>query len=374
MTKIIFFVFNFCLFLTIVSCGESEEFENWEKEGYSPTVIEDISISSSASDNASVTFGQSYQHQVTTSGTYSGAITYSLSNQPDGMTFSSSGLIEWTPTKASQITTHSNIKITLTTASSYVLSQTYDLTVTGTCVSGNVLSIWSEDQRSSTDSSKFLGNITSYTDNASDNCGQNNDLDCTAYNNYDNRGSAEHLNIGPTPSATKGNMFFYNQYDNTSYTYLFWMFGKSDSAFSPSPNNVHLDVFTANNTFSDNVVVSDDGGETNQESQSESSGLYSSTYTGRYNYVSNYSDGGVIGPFSGTAYRIFIDLGGKSALTPTHSTSTTEDTTASGVSGNDLGLGNLDSFTYWSKDGSSFSLGNVDNFTVGYNTSMDCSN
>ena len=69
MKKIIFFVFNFCLFLTIVSCGESEEFDNWEKEGYSPTVIEDISISSSASDNASVAFGQTYQHQVTTTGT-----------------------------------------------------------------------------------------------------------------------------------------------------------------------------------------------------------------------------------------------------------------------------------------------------------------
>ena len=56
MTKIIFFVFNFCLFLTIVSCGESEEFESWEKEGYSPS--EDISISSSASDNTTVAFGQ----------------------------------------------------------------------------------------------------------------------------------------------------------------------------------------------------------------------------------------------------------------------------------------------------------------------------
>ena len=121
MTKIIFFLFNFCLFLTVVSCGESEEFESWEKEGYSPTVIENISISSSASDNSTVTFGQSYQHQVTTSGTYSGTITYSLSNHPDGMTISTSGLIEWTPTKASQITTHSNIKITLTTASNFVL-------------------------------------------------------------------------------------------------------------------------------------------------------------------------------------------------------------------------------------------------------------
>ncbi len=152
------------------------------------------------------------------------------------------------------------------------------------------------------------------------------------------------------------------------------MFGKDNATFSPSPNNVHLDVFIANNESSEDVVVSDDGQETNQESQSESNGFYSSTYTGRYNYNSKFSDGGVIGPFSGTAYRIFIDLDGQSTLTPTHSTTTTEDTTASGVSGNDLGLGNLDSFTYWSKDGSSFSLGDVDSFTVGYNTSMDCSN
>ena len=108
---------------------------------------------------------------MTTSGTYSGTITYSLSNQPDGMTISSTGLIEWTPSKASQITAHEDITITLTTASGYVLTETYDLTVTGTCVSGNVMSIWSGDQRSSTDSSKFLGNITAYTDNASDNCG-----------------------------------------------------------------------------------------------------------------------------------------------------------------------------------------------------------
>ena len=385
MKKILFFVFNFCLCLTIVSCGETEEYGSWEKKGYNPTdntttdntTTDNISISSSASDNASVAFGQSYQHQVTTSGTYSGTITYSLSNQPDNMTISSSGLIEWTPTKASQITTHSNITINITTASGYVLTQTYDLTVTGECTSGNVLAIWTGDQRTSTDSSKFLGNITAYTDNATPNCGSNNNSDCTAVNNYQYGtpvSSSENLNIGPTPSATKGNMFFYNQYDNTTHTYLFWMFGKGGASFSPSPNHVHLDVFTASNTSSDSVKVSDDGSETDRESQSESSGLYSSTYTGRYKYDSQKSDGGVIGPFSGTAYRIFIDLVGKSSLTSTHRTTSAEDLVASGVSGYDLGLGNLDSFVYWSKDNSSFALGDMDNFTVGYNTSMDCSN
>jgi len=341
-----------------------------------------FSISSSASDNASVAFGQTYQYQLTTKGTYSGEITYSLSNEPDNMTISSSGLVEWTPTKASEITTHNDITITLTTSSGDVLSETYDLTVTGTCVSGNVMAIWTGDQRSSTDTSKFLSNITAYTDNASDICGQSNNQDCTPAYNYDYNtvnNVSENLHIGPTPSATKGNMFFYNQYDNSSHVYLFWMFGKGGTAFSPSPNSVHLDIFTANNTSSDNVTVTDDIAasepkELNLESQSVSNNLYSSTYTGRFGYGSRKSDGGVIGPFTGDSYRIMVDLGGKSSLTSSHSTTSALDLAASGVSGYDLGLGNLDSFKFWSKDNSSFSLGNVDNFTVGYKTSIDCSN
>ncbi len=373
-------------YLTRVTTGVKDTAGNALSSQYETTngftTAESISISSSASDNSSVGIGQLYKYQVDTGGTYSDSVTYSLSNGPDNMTISSSGLVTWTPDNASDIKTHDNITITLTTASGYVLTESYDLTVTGTCVSGNVLSIWSGDQRTSTDSTKLLGNITAYTDNASDNCGNGNNLDCTAENNYQYHSptnASENLNIGPTPSATKGNMFFYNQYDNTSNTYLFWMFGKGGAAFSPNKNSVHLDVFTASNTSSDNVTVSDDNNnpwEINQESQSESSGLFASTYTGRFDYDTKKSDGGVIGPFSGTAYRIFVDLGGKSALSPTHSTNTTEDTRASGVSGNDLGLGNLDSFKFWSTDNSSFSLGgdnvSVDNFTVGYRTTITC--
>jgi len=360
MKKILYVVLISCFgFTFIISCGEKSEKESWEK--YGNKLTEDISISSSASDNATVAFafGQSYQYQLTTSGTYSGTITYSLSNHPDGMTISSSGLVEWTPSKASQITTHTNITITLTTASGYVLTQTYDLTVTGTCTSGNVLAIWSEDQRSSTDSSKFLGNITAYTDNASDICGRSNNADCTAKNNYDYSTSdaSVNLHIGPSPSALKGNMFFYNQYDNTTHIYLFWMFGVGGSSKS---NKVRLDIFSINNESSDNVVESDDAGETSRVSQTSSS-PYSSTYKGRYSYNNCCSDGGVIGPFSGSSYRIFVDIGGTSIIDSNELT----------LKGKSPGL---DSFTYWSKDGSSFSLGDVDNFTVGYNTTLDCSN
>ena len=330
----------------------------------SDTATEDISFDpSSVPDNATtVAFGQSYQYQVGTSGIYSGTITYSLSNEPDNMTISSSGLVEWTPTKASDIKTHSNITITLTTASGYVRTLTYDLTVTGTCTTGNILAIWTGDQRSSTDSTKFLGNITAYTDNASDICGQSNNQDCTPAYNYDYNtvnSVSENLHIGPATSADDGIMFFYNQYDNTTHTYLFWMFGKGGASFSPSPNNVKLDVFVSKNASQDSNPVDDDSGETDliSQSQSGSTGLYTSSYTGRYRYGSSRSDGGVIGPFSGTNYRIFVDRGGTST-----------------INSDTLTLGNLDSFMYWSKDNSSFSLGNVDNFTVGYKTSIECSN
>ena len=353
MKKILYVLLIFCFgFTFITSCGYKDEydFSDWEKSGNkltdNTTTNEDISISSSASENATVTFGQSYQYQVTTSGTYSGTITYSLSNQPDGMTISSTGLIEWTPSKASEITTHSNITITITTASGYVLTETYDLTVTGTCVSGNVLSIWSGDQRSSTDSSNLLGNVTAYTDNSSS--------VKTASQNYNFSSSSVNLTHGPTPTATTGNVFFYNQYDNTTHLYLFYMFGVKGNS---SADNIKIDIFADNNSSTDAVVVADDSsGEIGK--QSSGCGSSAACYKGRHVYNSANSDGGVIGPFSGTNYRIFIDLGGTSTIDGSST----------------LTLGNLDSFKYYSKDGTSFALGAVDNFTVGYNTTLDCSN
>ena len=331
----------------MISCSLLEEESSSSSSPAVCTVFDPCSVP----DNATtVAFGQTYQYQVTTdNSTYSGTITYSLSNAPDNMTISSSGLIEWTPTKASEITTHSNINIIITTASGYVLTQTYDLTVTGTCVSGNVLSIWSGDQRSSTDNSNFLGNVTAYTDNSSS--------VKTASENYDlsHFGSSVNLTHGPTPTATTGNVFFYNQYDNTTHLYLFYMFGVKGNS---SADNIKIDIFTDNNLSTDIVVVHDDSAD---ELGKQSSGCGSSDtcYKGRHSYNSANSDGGVIGPFSGTNYRIFIDLGGTSTIDGSST----------------LTLGNLTSFKYYSKDSSSITLGGaVDNFTIGYSTNLDCSN
>ena len=106
--------FFFLIIIIISSCENSgnEEFSGEDKQ---------ISISSPTSKNESIAFGQTYQHQVTTSNSdyYPGPFTYSLRSEPDGMTISSSGMIEWTPNKASHIKTHTNIKISLFTVTRY---------------------------------------------------------------------------------------------------------------------------------------------------------------------------------------------------------------------------------------------------------------
>ena len=371
MNKVLYIILISLFSLTVISsCRTSDDLtsgssDNSTSTSDNSTTTEDISFDpSSVPDNATtVAFGQTYQYQLTPSGTYSGTDTYSLSNQPDGMTISSSGLVEWTPSKNSDITNSPHtITITLTTASGYVLTQTYDLTVTGTCVSGNVMSIWAGDQRTSTDSSKFLGNITAYMDNSSS--------PKTASQNYDYRSASVHLTHGPTATVNDGAVFFYNRYTDNDTLYLFYFFGMDVGG---ATNIVGIDVFVSNNASQDSDPVDDDPGETvrRSQSQSETTGLYTSSYTGRYGYGAN-SDGAVIGPLSntdnqtlldnGTTFKIFVDLAGTSSL----NTSTYYGVTTG------LQLGDLDSMKYYSKDNSTVSLGNQDNFTIGYKTRITC--
>ena len=118
----------------LLSCSaKTDDNSSENSDNSSSSSSEDISISSSpsgtSSNNTTVALGQKFEYQVITTGTYSGTITYSLSNHPEGMTISSTGLIEWTPTESEQIKTYSNITITITTASGYVFTQTFDLNV-----------------------------------------------------------------------------------------------------------------------------------------------------------------------------------------------------------------------------------------------------
>ena len=325
-----------CIFPLIISCNPEEFADDWEKYGCPGAYF---------SASSTLTFGQTFLQQVNSCTGDSSIFNYSLENQPEGMTISSKGFIEWTPNKASQITTHPDIKVTIIDANGNQISHIFSLTINGTCTPGNIMSIWSGDHRITTDRSKLLGSVIAYTDNSSS--------VKTPSQNYNYYSSSVHLTHGPKPTATTGNVFFYHQYNNDNNTYLFWMFGVKGNSVA---NNVKLDVFTDNNTSTDTVVVSDDSSETSK--QSSGCGSSAACYTGRYAYNSKNSDGGVIGPFTGENYRIFVDLGGTSTIDGSST----------------LTVGGLDSFKYYSKNGLSFPLGNVDNFTVGYNTSIDCEN
>ena len=87
--KKIFYVFLVsCIGFTIfISCSRDSGDDLKDT-----TTTEDISFDpSSVPDNATtVAFGQTYQYLVTTDSTYSGTVTFTLSNEPDGMTISSS--------------------------------------------------------------------------------------------------------------------------------------------------------------------------------------------------------------------------------------------------------------------------------------------
>ena len=351
MKKILYITLVSCIGLTImISCSEKDESSS------SSSFTEDIKFLSSASDNATVVFGQTYQHQVTKDGSYSGTVTYSLSNEPDGMAISSSGLIEWTPTKASEIKTHSNIKILITTASGYVLTQTYDLTVTGTCTSGIVLGIWSGDQRTSTDTTKYKGNISAYTDNST--------TRKNAFDNFNWSNSSADIIFGPTAVEGKGSVFFYHQYDNytyekydnTTHLYFYYFFGVRGSGDSEW-NDPYVDIFTSNNTSSDGIIDSDEDDETTRYTSSDQCGQSSTCYKGRYHYKGN-TDGAVLGPFTGPDFKIYMILKG--------STST--------IDGQTLTLDRLESINYFSKDNSTIPLDNSTDFTIGYVSSSDCSN
>ena len=76
------FVLLFSIAVLLVSCSaKTDDNSSESSDNSSSSSSEDISISSSpsgsSSNNANVTFGQKFEYQVTTTGTYSGTVTYS---------------------------------------------------------------------------------------------------------------------------------------------------------------------------------------------------------------------------------------------------------------------------------------------------------
>lgn len=302
--------------------------------------IEDYSIISAPA--ASVSFGQSFQYQIVTNASSAYNISYSLSNHPTNMSISNLGLVEWTPNNSSDINTFNDIKIKVSLSDTVDLTQTFNLEVKGTCTSGKVLGIWSGDQRTSIDNTKYLGNITNYSGSKS------------AKDNYGYSSHSVNLTVGPTPTDNNGTVFFYESSAVPSDLYFFFFFSKEDSS-ETNWVNVYWDIYTEN-IYSDKVVVADDkASELNRHSQSQSSGTYSSEYKARFKYKQN-SDGGVIGPFKGEDFKVYVKMKERSSL-----------------DSNTLTLGTLDSVSYYSKNNSIIALKDKSDFTIRYKTTTTCS-
>ena len=162
----------------------------------------------------------------------------------------------------------------------------------------------------------------------------------------------------------KGSVFFYHQYDNytyekydnTTHLYFYYFFGVRGSG-DQQWNDPDVDIFSSNNTSSDGIIDSDEDDETTRYTSTDKCGQSSTCYKGRYHYKGN-TDGAVLGPFTGPDFKIYMILKG--------STST--------IDGQTLTLDRLESINYFSKDNSTIPLDNSTDFTIGYKSSIDCSN
>ncbi|MCB9073411.1 MAG: hypothetical protein H6623_07295 [Bdellovibrionaceae bacterium] len=153
------------------------------------------------------------------------------------------------------------------------------------CVPGKRLGIWLDPTETGEfKSENYLGFIVSYSGEFS------------AADNYNYYSASAHPKIGPTPSGFKANIFFYEGSDGLVLN----LFSNIDEAGS-SDNIVNMDIETVGNNNNDRVILSDDNGELK----------YITTvgnvrqYQGRFHYWSN-TDGGVLGPFQGTDFKIRV--------------------------------------------------------------------
>ncbi|MEE2959587.1 MAG: hypothetical protein VYA34_02500, partial [Myxococcota bacterium] len=132
----------------------------------------------------------------------------------------------------------------------------------------------------------YLGEITSYIGEESSD------------NNYNYYSSSAHPEIGPEPIGFETNVFFYEGADGLSFNF----FSNLDAGGSTN-SKVNWDIQTFGNANADKVILSDDPGELKRTVQNNTGHKYQA----RFHYWNN-TDGGIIGPFNGTDYQIWINV------------------------------------------------------------------
>ena len=128
----------------------------------------------------------------------------------------------------------------------------------------------------------ILGNIESYSGSL------------TGSDNYYYYNASNHVVNGPTALNKQGQIFFYEGSDGLSFNTIFSSVGGSQSS------SVNWDITIAGSTTNPSVLASDDPTELTESGTDN-------IFNGRWNYIQQYGDGGVIGELGGNMWSVTVD-------------------------------------------------------------------
>lgn len=172
----------------------------------------------------------------------------------------------------------------------------------------------------------YLGDIVSYTGELS------------SVTNYGYYSASAHPVVGPEPLGYETNVYFYEGTDGLTLTF----FSNLDDGGSDD-STVNWDIRTFNNDGLDSVLLGDEPSEISESVISAQEKLYEA----RFRYWVN-TDGGVIGPFMGGDFEIWVNV---------------------------LESGDNTDAIFYSADGTSFSLSNdagIASFAIAFKSDASC--
>jgi cysteine-rich repeat protein len=172
----------------------------------------------------------------------------------------------------------------------------------------------------------YLGDILSYTGELS------------SVANYGYYSSSAHPVVGPEPLGFETNVYFYEGSDGLTLTF----FSNLDAGGSDD-STVNWDIRTLNNDSLDSVLLGDEPSEIHESVISVQEKLYEA----RFRYWVN-TDGGVIGPFVGGDFEVWVNV---------------------------LESGDNTDAIFYSADGTSFSLSNdagIASFAIAFKSDAAC--
>lgn len=202
-----------------------------------------------------------------------------------------------------------------------------DRTEDNVCVASSNLGVWIDPEETGLiNANNFLGDISSFSGALS------------AVDNYNYESASAHPVNGPTPVGFEMHVFFYESSNGLALNF----YANVDNGGSRD-NEFSVNFVTMGNDMNDDVLLSDDNAELKRVSQ----GADGTKYEGRFHYWSN-TDGGVIGPFLSSNFKIIVQV---------------------------KSTGDVNNARFYSAGGGNFSLmsnGEVSSFIIAYRDQNNC--